>query len=323
MPSRSNKFNTNIITPDPIDWAALELPNAWPDLINWFHPRSLFLMFAKLAGRKRACVILPAGLPGMGHIPKYVLQEFHNLPNGNYSKHICQGYSKGFEPVMLGTLRHGRERLARALAGADCVLDLGCGSGGCIPMLRSVGIDTIWGLDPSPYQLQLAAKRNPDAQFIHGVGEKISLPDDSVDGVNVCFVLHEIPPLYLQRVLSEIRRIIKPGGRLAVLEPASTQWSSTFLQLWRSFGWRGVYFKWLAGHAFEPFIPAWHKQDFPTLLREYGFDVLEDDTGCPFRFVVAKRRHCEWYQKRHLWTSGYKCASLRSGHFIEPIDLGK
>jgi ubiquinone/menaquinone biosynthesis C-methylase UbiE len=271
----------------------MELPDAWPDLLNWFRPQSLFFVLAKLAGRSRSRVILPAGLPGMERIPRYVLQEFHNLPNGNYSKRICEGYATSFEPVMLGTLRYGRSRLARALAGAECVVDLGCGSGGCIPFLRSVGINTIWGLDPSPYLLQLAAKFNPDARFIHGVGEEIPLPDNSIDGVNVCFVFHEIPPLYLQRVLSEIGRIIRPGGRLAVLEPASTQWSSSARELWRGYGWRGIYFKWLAQHAFEPFMPAWHKQDFPALLRESGFDVLENDNGCPFRFVLAERRHRE------------------------------
>ncbi len=288
MPSRPRKFDTTAASPVPTDWATFELPDAWPDLINWFNPRSLFLMLAKFTGHTRARVILPDGLPGMERIPRYVLQEFHNLPNGNYSKRICQGYATGFEPVMLGTLRDGRERLAKALAGANCVVDLGCGSGGCIPVLRATGVNTIWGLDPSPYLLQLAAKHNPEARFIHGVGEEIPLPDNSVDGVNVCFVFHEIPPLYLKRVLSEISRILSPGGRLAVLEPAPTQWSLSVSQLWRNYGWRGLYFKWLARHAFEPFIPAWHKLDFPALLRESGFTVLEDDIGCPFRVIIAK-----------------------------------
>ncbi len=291
MPSRNNKLDTTFANPEPINWATIELPDAWPDLVNWLNPRSFFLMLAKYAGRARSQVILPAGLPGMESIPKYVLQEFHNLPNGNYSKRICQGYAKGFEPMMLGTLRKGRERLTKALVGADSVVDLGCGSGGGIPVLRAAGINTIWGLDPSPYLLQLAAKRNPEARFIHGVGEEIPLPDHSVDGVNVCFVFHEIPPQYLQRVLSEIGRIIKPGGRLAVLEPSSAQWLLSATKLLRRYGWRGLYFKWLARHAFEPFVPAWHKLDFPALLSESGFDVLEDDIGCPFRFVVAKRRH--------------------------------
>jgi ubiquinone/menaquinone biosynthesis C-methylase UbiE len=290
MPSsRKQQVDNRIVSQKPVDWAGVELPDAWPDRINWFHPQSFLLMLAKFAGRARTRVILPDGLPGRERIPAYVLQEFHNLPNGNYSKRFSQGYARGFEPMMLGTLRQGRERLANALAGAESVVDLGCGSGGCIPYLKAVGINVIWGLDPSPYLLQLAARQYSGAYLLHGIGEEIPLQDNGVDGVNVCFVFHEIPPAYLQCVLAEIKRILKPGGRIAILEPASTQWSSSVRQLWRNYGWRGLYFKWLARHAFEPFVPAWHKLDFPALLREAGFDVLEDDTGCPFRFIVAQR----------------------------------
>lgn len=289
MSARSHHLNANSSKQAPIDWAAQDLPNAWPDLINWLHPRSLWMVATKVTGRSRGRVVLPPDLPGMERIPKYVLQEFHNLPNGNYSKRICQGYARSFEPMMLGTLRQGRERLARALEGARHVLDLGCGSGGSMPVLRAAGASSIWGIDPSPYLLQLAAQLDPEARLIHGVGEDIPLPDASLDGVNVCFVFHEIPPQHLRRVLSELQRIVKPGGRLAVLEPSVMQMSASAWQLWRGFGWRGLYFKWLARHVFEPFVAAWHKQDFKALLRAHGFEVLEDDTGCPFRFVLAQR----------------------------------
>lgn len=289
MSARSHRLTAASSNPTPIDWAAQDLPNAWPDLINWLHPRSLWMVANKVTGRSRGRVVLPPDLPGMERIPKYVLQEFHNLPNGNYSKRICQGYARSFEPMMLGTLSQGRERLAQALKGAEQVLDLGCGSGGSMPVLRAAGIRSVWGIDPSPYLLQLAAKLNPGAQLIHGVGEDIPVPDASMDGVNVCFVFHEIPPQHLRRVLSELQRIVKPGGKLAVLEPSVVQMSASAWQLWRGFGWRGLYFKWLAGHVFEPFVAAWHKQDFQALLREHGFEVLEDDTGCPFRFVLAQR----------------------------------
>jgi len=145
MSARSHHLNANSPNPATIDWAAQDLPNAWPDLINWLHPRSLWMVANKVTGRSRGRVVLPPDLPGMERIPKYVLQEFHNLPNGNYSKRICQGYARSFEPMMLGTLRQGRERLAQALKGANHVLDLGCGSGGSIPVLRAAGAPSIWG----------------------------------------------------------------------------------------------------------------------------------------------------------------------------------
>lgn len=273
----------------PLDWATQELPDAWPDVLQWLHPAALKLMLGKLRGTARARVILPEGMPGSDRIPRYVLQEFHNLPNGNYSKRICRGYSSGFDHAMLGTLRQGRQQLASALAGCQRVLDLGCGSGSTMAVLRAAGIGEVIGLDPSPYQLQLAATRNPGARLLQGVGEDIDLPSASVDGICVCFVFHEIPPTYLRRVLAEAARISKPGATLAVLEPAAVQWQATAWQILRAWGLRGLYFKLLANRVYEPFVAAWHKQDFPALLREFGFEVVEDSSSCPFRFVVARR----------------------------------
>lgn len=280
--------NTLIERP-PLDWATQELPDAWPDVLQWLRPAALKLMVGKLRGTARARVILPEGMPGRENIPRYVLQEFHNLPNGNYSKRICRGYAAGFDHAMLGMLRHGRQQLAAALAGCQRVLDLGCGSGRTMAALRASGIGEVIGLDPSPYQLQLAATQNPGARLIQGVGEAIDLPAASVDGISVCFVFHEIPPTYLRRVLAEAARISQPGATLAVLEPAAVQWQASAWQILRRHGLRGLYFKWLAHRVYEPFVGAWHKQDFPALLREFGFDLVEDSSSCPFRFVVARR----------------------------------
>lgn len=275
---------------DPVaDWAKLELPNAWPDELNWTLPSSLGLIVRKLAGKSRERVVLPAGIPNADIIPKYVLQEFHNLPNGNYSKRIGRGYANGFDHAMLGTLKQGRKQVAEALRGAQNVLDLGCGAGHMAAALRSVGVEHIWGLDPSPYLLQIAAEKYPYVKFIHGVGEHIALPDASLDAVSVCFVFHEIPPRYLKQVLAELQRVIKPGGKIAILEPSKEQMNTTAWQLWRKYGWRGVYFKIMAIRVFEPFVDAWHKQDFPALLLAHGFQLAHDHSGCPFRLVVAQR----------------------------------
>jgi hypothetical protein len=53
--------------------------------------------------------------------------------------------------------------------------------------------------------------------------------------------------------------------------------------------WRGLYFKWLANHVYEPFVEAWHKQDLHALLAEYGFKLETDEHGCPLRFVVSTK----------------------------------
>jgi ubiquinone/menaquinone biosynthesis C-methylase UbiE len=273
-----------------IDWARIELPDAWPDQLDWRHPATALRLAGRaFFARRRERVRLPEGLPGAERLPKYLLQEFHNLPNGNYSKQIGSGYARWFDRVMLGTMAAGRAQLAGDLRGSGSVVDLGCGGGHMAGALKAAGIPRVWGLDPSPYLLQFAARTYPGVTWVQGTAEATGLPDAAFDGASLCFVLHEIPPLYLARVLAELRRIMKPGGRLAVLEPSPLQWTGSAWRLWRRFGWRGLYFKGLAWHAYEPFVAAWHRQDFAALLADNGFRVETDDSGCPFRHVVAVR----------------------------------
>src|SRR5262245_40642239 len=112
-----------------VDWATVSLPDAWPDQLRLLHPRDLRVFLGRLFGPRRR-VEGPAMLPGRKELPEYLLQEFHQLPNGNYSKRIVRGYVRGFDVMMLGRARRARADMARRLASCRAVLDVGCGSGG-------------------------------------------------------------------------------------------------------------------------------------------------------------------------------------------------
>lgn len=272
-----------------IDWAQVELPDAWPDQLAWRRPRPWLLLWRKLLGGKVERVRLPFGLPGGDKLPPYLLLEFHNLPNGNYSRHIAHGYSRSFDVAMLGTLRDGRRRIAADLRGARCALDLGSGAGFLAGAMVDAGIPEVWGLEPSPYLLQLAARKHSQVTWRQGTGEQSELPDAQFDAVGICFVLHEVPPAYIRRLVAELRRITRPGARLVVLEPSPLQLNNGAWKMWRSHGWRGVYFRVLSQRVYEPYIETWHQLDFQLLLQEHGFTVLTDETGCPYRYLVARR----------------------------------
>lgn len=293
-----------------IDWARVELPDAWPDRLGLTRPYRLpfaaWRLLAQAIFGRRTRVALPTELEDIvdtRRIPRYVLQEFHNLPNGNYSKRLTRGYARWFDRLMLGTLHVARAQTAQKIAqtlreaGASSqavALDIGCGAGHMAGALQAAGLTRVWGLEPSPYLLQQAALSYPGIQWLHGVAEQIDLPDASVDAVSICFVLHEVPPLYLQRILDELRRVMKPGALLALIEPSAVQWNNSFRQQWRQHGWRGVYFKLLARNVFEPFADAWHRQDFTALLLAHGFALHSDDTtGCPLRILHARKDELE------------------------------
>lgn len=266
----------------------LQLPDSWADQLDLRRPSHLWRFLQKVLLRRLARVELPPGLPLNVPIPKYVLQEFHNLPNGNYSKKITRGYCRGFDLVMLGALQKHRRELAEALHHCTSVIDIGCGPGHSTQALVEAGVKTVWGLDASPYMLQHAVSRYPQLHFVQGLAEETRLPAAFFDGLSACFVFHEIPPRHADRALQEFRRILKPGGRIALLEPATEQFFCGPLALLKAHGWRGVYFWWLARFVHEPFVRAWHERNIQQWLGNHGFKLLSDYPLFPSRLIVAQ-----------------------------------
>ena len=271
------------------DWATMVLPNTWADQFDLSKPLNL-LRFIRCIRAKRQPVQLPMDVPGVAEIPKYVLQEFHSLPNGNYSKRITRGYITGFDHVMLGHMHKARRRIARRLQHCQSVLDLGCAGGRTARVEKDQGVTDVWGLDPSPYLLQHAASDNPDIRFVQGVAEQMQFGDQRFDGISACFLFHEMPPRYLRKAMAECHRLLKPGGVLAICEPSVVQLNQSWLGLLKSFGWQGLYFYWLARFVHEPFLMAWHKTSTPGFFAEAGFEVIEDDVSMPLRHIVLRRR---------------------------------
>lgn len=284
-------------TTDPTapDWCAITLPDTWPDSLDLKSPKDLWQLIRHAFGWQQQPVQLPAGMPGADNIPKYILQEFHNLPNGNYSRRFTRGYITGFNRVMLGEISKSHAQIAQQLASDSAirngsVLDVGCGGGGLAGALQQAGVADVWGLDPSPYLLQHAARDWPGIHFVQGVAENTGFAAARFEAVTACFLLHEIPPRYIAQCFREWARILKPGGWLAFCEPSPLQLQQNLLALLRNYGWRGIYFHALAKHLHEPFLAAWHKQDIPDLLQQNGFELIVQDVGMPVRHVLARKR---------------------------------
>lgn len=106
------------------------------------------------------------------------------------------------------------------------VLDLACGTGDLAFGAASRGAGVV-GLDLTPKMIELARER-PEAsrgqvQWIAGDMTRLPLPDASFDVVTTGYGLRNVPDL--PAALEEIRRVLKPGGRVCALDfdrPEST-----------------------------------------------------------------------------------------------------
>lgn len=95
------------------------------------------------------------------------------------------------------------------------VLDAGCGPGRDARHLAERGAAVV-GLDFATGQLQVAADHAPDARLVQGDLRRPPLEQDSVDGVWATASLIHVPLGDVERALTGLRRVCRPGGALFV-----------------------------------------------------------------------------------------------------------
>lgn len=99
------------------------------------------------------------------------------------------------------------------------VLEIGVGSGLNFPFYGKE-VETVIGIDPSPRLLAMARRRAAEAgiraELLEGTASAIPLADRSVDTIVMTWTLCSIPDP--PQALREMRRVLKPGGRLLFIE---------------------------------------------------------------------------------------------------------
>ncbi|MGE0000739.1 MAG: class I SAM-dependent methyltransferase, partial [Fimbriimonadaceae bacterium] len=138
---------------------------------------------------------------------------------------IAPVYDRGNAILSLGLEQRWRAAaVARTeLDPGDCALDLCCGTGAFLPLLRkSVGpAGRVVGLDVCLPMLQRVGERVSHSQLVLADACRIPVASGSFDAVTVGWGLRNVPDL--QSCLSEAVRSLRPGGTLVSLDMAHSQ----------------------------------------------------------------------------------------------------
>ena len=198
-----------------------------------------------------------------------------------------------FYDCVIGAFERKYEELALeglSVQEGETVLEVGFGPGRCLKrMAQSVGqTGKVYGVDISSGMLKVAKRRLEKARLIERVelycGDAANLPyDDNVfDAAFMSFTLELFDTPEIPKVLEEIKRVLKPGGRLGVVSMSKEDGQSTLLRLYE---W--VHKRW---PKYVDCRPIYVERS----LRDAGYEIRSKEKvklfGLPGEIVVAVKK---------------------------------
>ena len=112
--------------------------------------------------------------------------------------------------------RWRRLTVRETVTAGDRVLDACCGTGDLAVAARRAGAGEVVGLDFSEPMLERARRKDDTIEWIQGDLLELPFPDASFDAATVGFGVRNVEDL--GRALAELRRVLRPGGRVGILE---------------------------------------------------------------------------------------------------------
>ncbi len=182
--------------------------------------------------------------------------------------------------ILVGFGRKFREKIVNAAEIKDnyCILDIGCGTGVFLELLKEKHPKvSVIGIDPDQQALSIAAKRLSkwqNAKLVNGFAEALSMGDQSADLVFSTLAFHHMPNDIKQKAISEIYRVLKPGGKLVIVDFGSTKYPNLyrFITFWEPF-------EYMKGNL---------NGLIPKFMQQAGFkNIKEDAVRFPIIHFVA------------------------------------
>lgn len=221
---------------------------------------------------------------------KQQVEEMFDTISGNYD-----GLNR---VISLGSDVKWRKKVVKLVSEIEpeSILDIATGTGDlALKFSQNIPAEKIVGLDLSEGMLSVARKKakhsekTQKVQFVKGDSEALPFDDDTFDAVTVSFGIRNFENL--EKGLSEIRRVLAPGGRFVILEtsvPTKFPWKQGYFAysrgvlpvIGRLFSKDKVAYRYLSESA--SVFPFGEKLN--NILRKIGFIGVENR---PQTFGVA------------------------------------
>jgi len=213
-----------------------------------------------------------------GKRPRYYLQNFHFQSGGWMTDDSAERYDTQVEVLFNGTgnamRRQALPQLHEVFSGRDQrklrLLDIGCGTGRFLdflkqawPRLPALGLDLS---EPYIRHAKRHLRRWSKMNFAVGNAESLPLPDASQDAVTSIFLFHELPPKVRRIVFRECARVLKPGGRLVLVDSLQRGDRPDYEGLLELF----------PQNYHEPYYESYSTENFGALATSCGLTPIRD-----------------------------------------------
>lgn len=209
----------------------------------------------------------------LSRMPEYYRRNFHYQTDGYLSKVSADLYEHQVEALFGGGADAMRRLMLppmkQTLQNADAapmLLDVGAGTGRASQLVhRTFPTARITLVDLSPHYLEKAVQRTPASKrwfnAVQGDATQLPFKDATFDGVYSVFMFHELPQDVRLSALKEMKRVLKPGGSVYVVDSIQLHDKPEFVPLIKAF----------PQNYHEPFYPNYISNPLEPLLEQAGF----------------------------------------------------
>ncbi|HYD31350.1 MAG TPA: class I SAM-dependent methyltransferase [Azospirillaceae bacterium] len=236
--------------------------------------------------------VLRAPPPGSERLPRYFRQNFHYQTDGYLSDRSARLYDHQVEVLFTGGADAMRRQAlvpmaqylrARGVAGAR-VVDVAAGTGRFLTFVKDnwPRLD-VTAVDLSlPYLAEARRRLRPWARttrVVQAPAEALPLAGESVDLVTCIYLFHELPRAVRALAAAEMARVLKPGGRLILVDS---------IQLGDKPMMDGLID--LFPRAFhEPYYAGYARADLPALFAEVGLALRSVELAFMSKVLVLEK----------------------------------